>query len=350
MNWILNLHNKGSLNIETKKPNYRWKIKFELGNAELEGKNEIKRTEIHLIQKNKDQINGEILFTTDSPNGQISKIADEKLSNFLNLIALYHFDVHIDETLLLKNFSYGIDNVKELLDARLKVPTVGTLKTSTNIILTQDFIDKIPERLKELSSSIKTKNLEIILKQYRLAYSQDNVFIRYQQLWITFMMLIYSLNSNTEWDDKKTIINFACGATSTLKKKDVDNILKNLMKSAGEYHPFLGLLMFNEKCKNWFELLINMQIPHFRNPSTYSQELQLLVNDEVQGKEVNPREKLAKVLFCFYGIRNQLFHWTPYASTHLNEERMKLSCFALALVIRISLDSYINKFTKLASS
>ena len=54
-----------------------------------------------------------------------------------------------------------------------------------------------------------------------------------------------------------------------------------------------------------------------------------------------------KVLLCLYGIRNQLFHRTAFVDKELDIGRMRLACFALATIVRISISSYVVKYSDL---
>ena len=54
-----------------------------------------------------------------------------------------------------------------------------------------------------------------------------------------------------------------------------------------------------------------------------------------------------KILLCLYGIRNQLFHRTEFVDKGLDIGRMRLACFALATIVRISISSYVVKYTDL---
>jgi len=332
-------------------PKFKWKIFFELENIQIEDGDEIKGDDIVIRQigdKKDKKVKGEIFFETEYDDNRIISDVEKKLDEFLNITALYHFSIGINSEFILQKYGYKLENHLELIKAGITPKVKGKLVSNAYTELSQDFLKDLPSRIKTLNKSKYKSNIDYLLKQYRVAYWQDDSFIRYEQLWITFMTMLNSLKPNSVWSDKKLINDFACGAISTLEKKHVEDILNILSKSAWKYDiMILGPHMKEEKCGNFIDFLIKIEIPQWQNPKTYSEELKDLIDEEQKTKKVNNREKLMKILLCLYGIRNQLFHRTDYVFNELNIGRMRLACFIFATVLRVSINSYVAKYTDL---
>lgn len=329
-------------------PKYRWKISFDLKNTVIENGKELASKNVNIKRIGKNQVHGELFFETKYVDERIPGDAEEKLNEFLNIIALYQFGIGINSTFVLEKYDYKIDNSQELQDAGITVPGKVTLSRHTDAIFSKELLDKFPEKIKILNSSKNKHAVHNILRQYRIAFMQENPFIRYEQLWIAFMTLLDVLKPEPDWNDKKSIRDFANGNSSTLDRRHVKEIIDILSKSAWKYdNMILGPHIKNEKCGNWIDFFIKLKIPQWQKSETYSEELEEVIKSEQQTGNEKIYEKFKKILLCLYGIRNQLFHCTNYSISELNVGRMRLLCFALAVVLRISINSYIVKYTDL---
>jgi hypothetical protein len=122
-----------------------------------------------------------------------------------------------------------------LSDAGVDVPTKFTLSSNSFVELSKDFIDKYPDNIKKLNESKNKKLIDNVLRQFRMAYAQDDPFIRYEQLWITLITILNYLKPDPNWNDRKSISDFSCGTTRILKKENVKDIIDILSKSAWKY-------------------------------------------------------------------------------------------------------------------
>jgi len=328
------------------KPKYEWRISFDLNHVKLEDKKELIGDNIKLKQIGEKQVHGELYFKTEFDDERVYSIVLEKLNDFLNMTALYHFNIDIDETLVLEKFEYKINNSMELYKAGIKTPSVFTIATHADVILSQEYLDDLEGTISKLKSSKYYADISNILNQYRIAYMQDNPYVRYEQLWLSFMVLINSLKSVDKWPDKTSISDFVKGSTSTLEKKHVDTILEILNRGGSKFNIIIAQDMKCEKYKNLIDFLIGLNLPPW-NGDSYSKELKDVIDEESKTGKNDNRYKLLKIFLCLYGIRNQLFHRTDYVFKELNIGRMRLACFALATIMRISINSYVVKFSDL---
>ncbi|MCK5260555.1 MAG: hypothetical protein KAJ44_00065 [Thermoplasmatales archaeon] len=250
-------------------PKYKWKISFELKNTVIENGEEIVSKDVNIKQIGKRHVRGELFFETDYCDKRIIDDVEGKLNEFLNIIAIYQSGIEINPTFVLEKYDYSIDNRKELEDADIQVPAKITFSTHTDSIFSKELLDKFPERIKTLNSSEKKHAVHTILRQCRIAHMQEDPFIRYEQLWITFMTLLNALKLDPNWSDQRSIREFASGKTRTLDKTRVESIIDTLSKSAWSHdNMILGPHMKNENCNNWIDFFIKLKIPRRQGNKT----------------------------------------------------------------------------------
>ena len=149
-----------------------------------------------------------------------------------------------------------------------------------------------------------------------------------------------------EWDDKKSINDFACGNSRILNKSEIEEIMDFITKPSKDYQKlsvFCATYMHRGKYASILDFLIKLDIPKWKPAPEENKSFSRDLEEIMKNPKASIYERFSKILFCLYGIRNQLFHATDYSVSELNSDKMKIASCLLSLIFWKSIRGFVVK-------
>jgi len=317
-------------------PAFKFKTSFVVHNVASDGLISVDGLEIKSHPKSSNgshMVSVTYRFATQGPPLDFFQHAKKIIERFLDVsscnLALHGFDVRE----VLEEFDVEIENLKELLRARVHPPTRVSFSFRSWSKWTKDFVQASWDWSKKLESHKDAEILFRILRLLRQSILEDDEYDRLSKVWRGFNAFYNHLARNPRLSEIDKIRNFAKSLYSKnsdwLKKAIEENW--TLLPKPTPLTSYLTNVLAEGNYESVMDCLINQDFK-VRKGTNYSQDLAAAVS--VKDMMVT----LESALLCVYVERNKVMH----GETISDEERGLLYVCAAFLqrIVAIGLNEF----------